>query len=862
LRRTYREAIAGMMGQAEPLTVGGLKNDRKEEGRVARHLPQGQEPGRAIQGQERKGSGEKTTQTGGVFQKVSGGVQTGRQGELVKPENPPTGTVSGNGIYLVTFKSREGNDRILATGNTFEYKKNFKRLPGARWNSTEKGWSFPVDVEDELRSIIHAPKKSEISLPFKEEKRTDLEKRRAVDEMSRDEMKKALLTDNLTGLGNGRAYAEARKEGKEKVIFIDADNLKFFNDNGGHEAGDKLLMSIGSAIKEHTDKGFHLHGDEFVILVKDKHDGERLVAKIKKTLSEDKQNFEHSGSKWEAVPMISYGIGDNKGEADAQMQIDKRSRKEAGLASARGGVPPGIVKVEKGEAKEERAPSVNNSPATPSEYGAKNKLVSAARAEELRKKMRAKLNALSAGLDPELMSMGMELAVYHIEAGARKFSEFVKKMVADFGDKVKPFLGSFYDSARRYPGVDRKQMSPASEIDAYEKILEKEAAGKIGKVGKPRMKSVASFTNKEDGVTASVYENLEEGTFHVVTLDDSGEVLPSVTIFDNKGKAEEKAQSIVGISGAKGGPTNEKTANTGANGRDGSVRMGTGSQTEGTNKGGVESNKGRGEAGATGREGVHAGRNGGESGNVGSEGNDVSEKVNSKETDGRRAGNYRLTPETVSSIEKRSESQRISDNMLAIRKLNELKENNRQATIEEQKILASFSGWGGLIGVFNENNKRLTLHREELKKILSEEEFASARSSARNAHFTAPSIVTGIYNAMTRLGVRGGGKMLEPSVGVGNFLGLMPSRFRAGTIITGVELDSITGGIAKLLYPDANIVAPIGFQEIAFAPGSFDFAIGNPPFSQTSLSSKHFKAKGEAGNTLKQSVHNFFSHGP
>ncbi|MGK9200482.1 PLxRFG domain-containing protein [Sinorhizobium meliloti] len=194
-------------------------------------------------------------------------------------------------------------------------------------------------------------------------------------------------------------------------------------------------------------------------------------------------------------------------------------------------------------------------------------------------------------------------------------------------------------------------------------------------------------------------------------------------------------------------------------------------------------------------------------------------------------------------------------NVAAIRLLRKLDEDKRAATREEQSVLAKWVGWGGLRNAFYREDGSVAKGWEkeaaELKALLDSTEYASAESSTRNAHYTSPEVVSAVWDVARRLGFKGG-QVLEPSVGAGNFLGLMPGQLRDGAAITGVELDHITGGIAKNLYPGANIQSPMGFEKLTVPNDYFDLAIGNPPFGSEKLYDKQRR------HLNKLSIHNFF----
>ena len=191
--------------------------------------------------------------------------------------------------------------------------------------------------------------------------------------------------------------------------------------------------------------------------------------------------------------------------------------------------------------------------------------------------------------------------------------------------------------------------------------------------------------------------------------------------------------------------------------------------------------------------------------------------------------------------------QKYTRNIEAIRTLFKLEQEHRGATAEEQQVLSQYVGWGGLSDAFDPGKDSWAKEYAELKGLLSEDEYAAARSSTLNAHYTSPTVIRGIYDAVERIGFRSG-NILEPSCGVGNFFGMLPDSM-ADSRLYGVELDSITGRIAKMLYPQADITVA-GF-ETTDRRDFYDLAVGNVPFGQ-------YKVNDKAYNKLGFSIHNYF----
>ena len=208
------------------------------------------------------------------------------------------------------------------------------------------------------------------------------------------------------------------------------------------------------------------------------------------------------------------------------------------------------------------------------------------------------------------------------------------------------------------------------------------------------------------------------------------------------------------------------------------------------------------------------------------------------------AGNFHITDDDLGVG---GPKQKFARNIEAIQTLRTLEQEHRGATTEEQQVLSQYVGWGGLADAFDPDKDNWAKEYAELKGLLSEDEYAAARSSTLNAHYTSPTVIRGIYDAVERMGFRSG-NILEPSMGVGNFFGMLPDTMQ-GSRLYGVELDSITGRIAQKLYPQADITVA-GF-ETTDRRDFYDLAVGNVPFGQ-------YKVSDKAYNKLGFSIHNYF----
>lgn len=209
------------------------------------------------------------------------------------------------------------------------------------------------------------------------------------------------------------------------------------------------------------------------------------------------------------------------------------------------------------------------------------------------------------------------------------------------------------------------------------------------------------------------------------------------------------------------------------------------------------------------------------------------------------AVNFRITDDALGIGGAKEKFRR---NVEAIRMLEQIESESRLATPEEQKILSQYVGWGGLADAFDESKSAWAVEYRELKELLSDAEYASARESTLNAHYTSPMIIRSIYEALENMGFEKG-NVLEPAMGIGNFFGMLPEKMQESRLY-GVELDGITGRIAKQLYPKVDIKIT-GFEKTDYPNDFFDVAIGNVPFGQYKVADKQY----DKNNFL---IHDYF----
>lgn len=215
-----------------------------------------------------------------------------------------------------------------------------------------------------------------------------------------------------------------------------------------------------------------------------------------------------------------------------------------------------------------------------------------------------------------------------------------------------------------------------------------------------------------------------------------------------------------------------------------------------------------------------------------------------------RGPNYELTPEVTDALVTGGPKAKATANLAALRLLQVIEGEDRPATRDEQDVLSKYTGWGALPAIFDEGHKDFAaLGGPELRELLTDDEYASARASTPNAHFTSPDVVRAVHALLIRVGFDGG-RILEPSMGAGYFLGLTPADVRSAYHWTGVELDHVTGRLAKLLYPRSDVRVQ-GFEKLQVPDGYFDAAIGNVPFGD-------YKVHDPRYNKLNLTIHNYF----
>lgn len=645
-------------------------------------------------------------------------------------------------------------------------------------------------------------------------------------------------------------------------------------------------------------------------------------------------------------------------------------------------------------------------------FGDDNKIFTKERAAAARNLLRKKLSQVSSGLDPEMVQAGIELAGFYIEGGARKFADFSAKMIADLGERARPYLKSWYLAVRNYPGFNNEGMESEAQLEQGERdagtvrgdqerpgearpaaekgedaggqdLQRDEEAGRApgdrevrGGEARPEGDQVVdeaaheaatsprndlpapSEAQKEAGnyqkghaTIAGLEISIENpagskrrpewptlkqhygyfkgtvgfdkdhldvfvkpgtpedfaGTVFVVNqlkADGKFDEHKVMLGFDTEAAAREaylenytagwesRVRSIVPMplealkewafdttkKGPKGGvleppagrtiqaegAQDEPAAPAPVQDRDGERDRSAGAERgEGRRPLGerlAEADEDAGAAGQAGQRRAGPGEPGSRDlfGSQEGRGEQPSRRPRARadvrpEPEPARVAraptDYAITDEDR--LGEGGAKQKYRDNVAAIRLLKQLEEEERLATPDEQRVLVRYVGWGGLKGAFDPEHKDWTKEHVELKELLSEAEYEAARRTILDAHYTSVPVVRGIYAVLERLGFKRG-RVLEPSMGTGNFIGLMPGPMRAQSSVFGVELDELTGRIARQLYQRADIASPRGFQEVTIPVDYFDVAIGNPPFGSQQIFDR------EHQDISKFSIHNFF----
>lgn len=466
-----------------------------------------------------------------------------------------------------------------------------------------------------------------------------------------------------------------------------------------------------------------------------------------------------------------------------------------------------------------------------------NRLVTDKRYAELLERMRKKLGGqMNMGVDPEILAIGTEMAVYHIEKGARKFAEYAKAMIADLGDVIRPYLKSFYNGARDLPEMQElaKNMDSYNDVSSFDVV-------NFDKVIPDVINGIATMAEEKEIKRQADVANAAIKKVRSKNKKKNNNVsLPLGDLFNQNIEEYGKEQRKESDSGSEG--------NQGTNGQ-----LGEGAWEE-DRKSGLQGETGS----VSGRDGADADRGGRVHG--------VS--VGRQSSVKRNRNNYSFGDSHIDVPS--GDVAKLKANVAAIRTLKEIEESGLPATDEQKAILAKYSGWGGLSNALNDEkynarksyygadknwNEKYLPYYEQLIELLTPEEFRSAVQSTTTSHYTPETVIRSMWDIAGRIGVKGG-DVSEPAMGIGRIIGLMPDETSSRSRISGYEIDSLSGRISKALYPDANI--KVQGYETEFFPQSKDLVITNVPFGKQAPYDKALEKTLKKQMKGAYNLHNYF----
>lgn len=436
-----------------------------------------------------------------------------------------------------------------------------------------------------------------------------------------------------------------------------------------------------------------------------------------------------------------------------------------------------------------------------------NRLVTDERYAELRERMRKKLlGQMNIGIDPEILAIGTEMAVYHLEKGSRKFAEYATAMIADLGDAIRPYLKAFYNGARDLPEVAENgldaDMTPYDEVQQFdvanfdkksidalataETVTRETEVEQEAEIAQERIKKSRPARKKNEKKAVNSQQSNELGLF-----DD---------LIDNNKNNEHGLQRTdaersegLSVNGNRHGQGLSRGTETGS---ESEQQAGRGTDNEGERTSDAVNRIVRPRLSDA-----------------------ITEKKNTHNNHSERGKDHAPT----------SVDARIEANIKAIELAKQLLESGERATEKQMQTLRKFSGWGGLGKAFNEGTSYAPNPiAKKLRELLGEKAYQEAVMSANSAYYTPAYVVDTLWDIAEQMGFNGG-NILEGSAGIGNILGQMPTNISERSDIHAIEIDGTSGGILSLLYPDAKVEIQ-GFEQTRIPNGSVDLAITNVPF--------------------------------
>lgn len=443
-------------------------------------------------------------------------------------------------------------------------------------------------------------------------------------------------------------------------------------------------------------------------------------------------------------------------------------------------------------------------------------------AERARATLRSKLSQLNSGIDPEILQAGITLAGYHIEKGARTFAAYAQAMLADLGEGVRPYLKSWYMGVRFDPrATDFEGMDSAAAVESADVDAIAAAAAQT---------EYTEQGNADEQPTGPELGAADQAGAQAPAGRRGRDAQPGAASAD-PGNVEGNQPGTAGEPAARG-DGRRTGVRAAAENVDGAGRA-DGSRTTGDRR-------------------ARAGR--AEQPDAGSQRRGVAKSPAEVSPANPGPGNFHIADPTA--IAGGGPVARFKKSQAAIELFNELSAVGREPTIEEQAVLAGYTGWGSFgqelfQGTWERPRPKAGWEQRDawLRENLGREAWESAQRSITNAHYTDPPTVAAMWDMVKTMGFQGG-RVLEPAMGIGNFFGLMPQALQRRSQLAGIELDQTTGGMAKLLYPGANVrVMP--YQESKTPDNFYDLVIGNWPFENTVIADRRYQR-------LNPHLHDYF----
>lgn len=436
-----------------------------------------------------------------------------------------------------------------------------------------------------------------------------------------------------------------------------------------------------------------------------------------------------------------------------------------------------------------------------------NRLVTDERYAELRERMRKKLlGQMNIGIDPEILAIGTEMAVYHLEKGSRKFAEYATAMIADLGDAIRPYLKAFYNGARDLPEVAENgldaDMTPYDEVQQFdvanfdkksidalataETVTRETEVEQEAEIAQERIKKSRPARKKNEKKAVNSQQSNELGLFDDLIDNNKN---------NEHGLQRTDAERSEGLS-ANGNRHGQGLSRGTETGSESEQQAGRGTDNEGERTSDAVNRLVRPRLSDA-----------------------ITEKKNTHNNHSERGKDHAPT----------SVDARIEANIKAIELAKQLLESGERATEKQMQTLRKFSGWGGLGKAFNEGTSYAPNPiAKKLRELLGEKAYQEAVMSANSAYYTPAYVVDTLWDIAEQMGFNGG-NILEGSAGIGNILGQMPTNISERSDIHAIEIDGTSGGILSLLYPDAKVEIQ-GFEQTRIPNGSVDLAITNVPF--------------------------------